>query len=51
MNFAGNFNETVPESKMTPGKREMENVDPLMEQSNDPAKKFKSSYGVGWLSC
>lgn len=45
MNFAGNFNDSMPESQMTPGKREVgNNVDPVMKQSNDSVKKLKSSY-------
>lgn len=50
MNFPGNFNESMPESNKTPGKRDMENVDSSVEQPNDPAKKLKSSYGVGIFS-
>ena len=50
MNFAGNFNDSITESQMTPGKREVgNNVDPVMKQSNDSVKKLKSSYRVGLL--
>ena len=50
MNFPGSFNQSMPESNKTPGKRDMGNVDSSVEQPNDPAKKLKSSYRVGIFS-
>ena len=49
MNFSGNFNESLPESNKAPGKRDMGTTSSV-EQPNDPAKKLKSSYGVGIFS-